>query len=157
MKKRRNIEINIAKAFHDAIESRTDDRYINIAVYMVIVSLRDLTYEGKNKHMLIGRKKAIAWFKKMDHNVPFGFGEICTHIGVDAERMWLQIRRLYKNDREYLVGSLKSIESSIFSGYKLLNIQKTKEYYANSTKNCLKVPLPDIIPVEDLYKKRKIK
>lgn len=112
------VQFSPAKEYMERIDMRSEDFYEKMAVYMLILSIRDLLYRGKNKYHCYSRRKAIAWFKSKTEKDPFSYKTICLILGISAERMWLQLKRWLKANPDHLANSLKSAESGIFDGPK---------------------------------------
>jgi hypothetical protein len=100
--------------------------YGKVAIYTMIISIRDILYDGKSNYMINSRKKAIQWFNHMDDRTPFGFLTICNYFEIDAKRLWLQLKRWLKVNPEYLYSSLKGVESGIFGSPKRSPTTKEK-------------------------------
>lgn len=117
-KKKRYKEVfySPAENLMSMIDSRNDGIYEKMAIYTIIISIRDILYDGKNNYMLASRKKAVQWFNEMDDRRTFGFLTICNYFEIDAKRLWLQLRRWLKVNPEHLYASLKGVESGVFSG-----------------------------------------
>lgn len=107
-----------AERLMSLIDSRNDGVYEKVAIYTIIISIRDILYHGKSTYMNNSKKKAIQWFNHMDDKTPFGFLTICNYFEMDGRRLWLQLRRWLKVNPNYLYSSLKGVESGIFTSPK---------------------------------------
>lgn len=110
--------------YFEKIDSRREDFYFKIATYFLMLQIRDLLYRGTNPYHTVHKRKAIQWFKSKNYTNIFGYGMICMMLEINAEKLWLQIRRWIKVDPDYLSSALKSAESGIFDGPKLANMRR---------------------------------
>lgn len=111
-------QVSPSEEWSNKVDERMLDVYEQLAVYMLIISIRDVTYEGNNSYMIYSRRKSILWFKKKDYIKPLGFGSICKFIDIDPDKFWLQIRRWCKVNKTHLAASLKGAECGLFDQQK---------------------------------------
>lgn len=123
-KRFREVQYSSAEMFMSWIDSRRDGVYDKMAVYMLMLSIRDLIYRGNNKYACYARHKAINWFNSRNDRHPFGYGTVCLYLNINPKRLWLQLRRWMKVNHDYLSSILKSAESGIFDGTRSSNLKK---------------------------------
>lgn len=117
-KRYREVSYSSATKYVEAFESRLDGTYDRFAVYLLMISIRDLLYDGKSSYACNQRRNAINWFRARDYRSNFSYRSICQHFGFSADSLWMRVRRLLRSDKNKLAGILKSAESSIFDNPK---------------------------------------
>lgn len=113
-KKNKEVKINVSEQYERIIGNREDVVYQKMAIYVLILAIRDVFYEGKNKYLCHSRQRAIKWFKYSGNEIPFGFKTVCDFFDISDDKMWLKIRRLKKVNPELALSMLKSAESATF-------------------------------------------
>lgn len=124
-KKYKEVKYSISKQYEEEFGCRLDGTYDRLSIYMLMLSIRDLLYEGRNKYAIHSKRKAISWFKSKNNKNPMTYRYICNHFHINPDRLWLQIRRMIKVNKEKLSSILKGIESGIFENPK----SEIKEFF----------------------------
>lgn len=124
-KKLKEVVFSTAHQYAYNIDSRSEDFYNKIAIYILILNIRDLLYKGTNNYLKMSKINAISWFKEKSYKKYFGYGTVCQILELPANKLWLQIRRWYKVNPQHLFSMMKGIESGIFDGPRFSNLRRS--------------------------------
>ena len=103
-----------AELFFKSFGINFEEIYDKMAMYMLIISIRDLLYNGNDKYQLASKKRSIKWFTKPEEDHIFDFNIVCYRLSINREIMWMQLKRWIKTNPEYLQSVLRRAEVHLF-------------------------------------------
>lgn len=105
----------------DGVKIKDLDECTRLAISTLLISLRDLCNESKTLHARYCRVFAYKWFTSIKDKTPFSYRNVCSHLGIDHEVVWLRVRRNMKVRKKLFIISLKSAEYGICGAKDMLN------------------------------------